>query len=117
LYLRPEYCSGKGRISAKTTTMKSDQFNATLTDDLPLAGITLSLAALWYAGKGDWEQAHAIAQDIPIPEGSWVHAWLHRQEGDAWNANYWYQRAGKTMPEVSLEEEWRQMVKTLLRES
>ena len=96
--------------------MKFDQFSATLADDLPPTGITLSLAALWYAGKGDWEQAHAIAQDLPTTEGAWVHAWLHRQEGDEWNAKYWYQRAGKTMPGVSLEEEWKQITKALLNE-
>ena len=96
--------------------MKFDQFNATLSEELPPPGISLSLAALWYAGKGDWEQAHAIAQDIPTREGSWVHAWLHRQEGDEWNANYWYNRSGKTMPAVSLQEEWKVIVRALLGE-
>lgn len=82
--------------------------------ELPPGGITPSLAALWYAGKDHWEQAHAIAQDVPTREGSWVHAYLHRVEGDQWNANYWYNRAGKTMPGVSLEQEWKDIVKALL---
>jgi hypothetical protein len=96
--------------------MKFDQFRATLSDELPPKSITQSLAALWYAGKGDWEQAHAITQDIPTKEASWVHAYLHRQEGDEWNANYWYQRAGKTMSSLSLEEEWDQIARGLLGE-
>jgi hypothetical protein len=94
--------------------MRPEQFKATLTDEHPPAGITNSLAALWYAGKGDWEQAHAIAQDIPTNDGSRVHAYLHRREGDQWNANYWYNRAGRTMPAYSLEEEWEAIVRELL---
>ena len=94
--------------------MKFEEFKASLKQEAPPAGITASLAALWYAGKGDWEQAHNIAQDIPTPEGSWVHAWLHRQEGDEWNANYWYNRAGRSNPGNALEQEWEEMVATLL---
>ncbi len=97
--------------------MKPEQFKASLTDDNPPAGITLSLAALWYAGKGDWEQAHTIAQDIPTRDGSWVHAYLHRQEGDQWNADYWYNRAGKSRPLLTLEEEWDSMVHAMLSAS
>jgi hypothetical protein len=95
--------------------MKFEQFKATLEDASPPEGITDSLVALWYAGKGDWDQAHSIAQDIPTPEGSWVHAYLHRVEGDEWNANYWYNRAGRTMPGLSLEEEWREITASFLR--
>ena len=94
--------------------MTPEQFKVTLAGAQPPAGITASLAALWYAGKGDWEQAHAIAQDLPTREGSWVHAWLHRQEGDQWNANYWYNRAGRSMPALTLEEEWADIVSQLL---
>jgi hypothetical protein len=94
--------------------MTKEQFKATLGNALPPVGITASLAAMWYAGKGDWEQAHAIAQDVPTREGSWVHAYLHRHEGDEWNANYWYNRAGRSMPSYSLEEEWEKMVAELL---
>jgi hypothetical protein len=90
------------------------QFKSTLTGERPPEGITGCLAALWYAGKGDWEQAHNIAQDIPTAEGSWVHAYLHRQEGDSGNANYWYVRAGRPMPGYSLEQEWEEIVEALL---
>lgn len=97
--------------------MKFEAFKASMADELPPKGITSSLAALWYAGKGDWEQAHAIAQDVPTREGSWVHAYLHRVEGDQWNAGYWYNRAGQTMPNVRLEQEWEDIVKTMLTSS
>src|ERR1700743_2897247 len=94
--------------------MTKDQFKATLSDPLPPKGITSSLAALWYAGKDDWEQAHHIAQDIPTRDGSWVHAYLHRQEGDEWNANYWYNRAGRSNPGNALDKEWKEIVAALL---
>jgi hypothetical protein len=94
--------------------MSPEEFKSTLANDAPPAGIPASLAAMWYDGKNDWEQAHAIAQDLPAKEGSWVHAYLHRKEGDTSNANYWYNRAGRSMPDYSLEKEWEEMVKVLL---
>jgi hypothetical protein len=97
--------------------MTKAQFKDTMKNTLPPAGITSSLAALWYAGKGDWEQAHAIAQDTPTRDGSWVHAYLHRQEGDEWNARYWYNRAGRSMPALTLEQEWEQIVEAMFRSS
>jgi hypothetical protein len=94
--------------------MKLEEFKASMSHETPPIGIPASLAALWYAGKGDWEQAHTIAQDIPTREGSWVHAWLHRVEGDEWNANYWYNRAGRSMPATTLDQEWEDIAKTML---
>ena len=94
--------------------MTMEEFTATLSKEDPPEGITGSLAALWYDGKGDWEQAHMIAQDIPTLEGSWVHAYLHRKEGDDWNANYWYQRSNRVMPPYSLEQEWKEIVLAFL---
>jgi len=94
--------------------MTLEQFEATLTANAPPGGITNSLAAMWYDGKGDWEQAHMIAQDIPTREGSWVHAYLHRKEGDDWNAGYWYNRAGQAVPAEPLEQEWKDIVTRLL---
>lgn len=94
--------------------MNFEDFKASMDEALPPKGITASLAALWYAGKGDWEQAHAIAQDVPTREGSWVHAYLHRVEGDQWNANYWYNRAGRSMPDVATGREWEDIVKAML---
>lgn len=80
----------------------------------PPAGTTDSLQALWYAGKNMWEKAHDVAQEIISTDGSWVHAYLHRVEGDKSNADYWYAKAGKPSPTVSLKEEWEEMVKELL---
>jgi hypothetical protein len=94
--------------------MKFEQFKASLSEDLPPAGIPSTLAALWYAGKGDWNQAHDIAQDIPTREGSWVHAYLHRVEGDDGNARYWYNLAGRKMPAQTLEQEWEEMTRVML---
>ena len=94
--------------------MSPEEFKNSLQQEHPPTGITLSLAALWYDGKGDWDQSHTIAQDIPTNEGAWVHAYLHRKEGDQWNANYWYTRAGRSMPDLSLEKEWEEMVSWML---
>ena len=70
---------------------------------------------LWYDGKGDWETSHNIAQDIHSPEGSWIHAYLHRKEGDTGNASYWYHRAGRPMPGSTLEKEWEDISRDLLK--
>ncbi len=72
------------------------------------------LAALWWAAKGDWDQAHEIVQDEDDADAAWVHAYLHRVEGDLGNAGYWYRRAGKPVATGPLETEWEQMVSALL---
>ena len=72
------------------------------------------LLALWHDKKGDWNKSHEIAQDIHTADGSWVHAYLHRKEGDIGNADYWYRRADQTRPSVSLDEEWESIVKAFL---
>jgi hypothetical protein len=94
--------------------MNWEQFKTSLQEKQPPSGITSALAAMWYDGKGEWEQAHMIAQDIPTREGSLVHAYLHRKEGDEWNAGYWYNRAGQSIPDVSLDQEWQQLVQSFL---
>ncbi|WP_036385434.1 hypothetical protein [Muricauda sp. MAR_2010_75] len=73
-----------------------------------------ALQALWYDAKGDWEASHDIAQDIHTTMGSWIHAYLHRKEGDKWNAGYWYRQAGKPFPEYSLEEELQVLVNSIV---
>jgi hypothetical protein len=80
----------------------------------PPPGISPALAALWQAARGDWDRAHEIAQSDRTANGSWVHAYLHRQEGDNGNAGYWYSRAGKSMPATSLDEEWAAIARELL---
>lgn len=69
-----------------------------------------ALKALWYDGKDDWDTAHNIAQDIPSRQGNLIHAYLHRKEGDKWNAGYWYGRADREFPTVSLEAEFEELV-------
>jgi hypothetical protein len=80
------------------------------------SGLSEPLRALWHAKAGQWEKSHDIAQDIKTPTGSWVHAFLHREEGDLPNAGYWYRKAGKTMPKgVSIAEEWSAIARELWR--
>lgn len=89
------------------------EFHASLSADAPPVGLTPALEALWYAAKGDWAKAHDITQ----PGGSeldWVHAYLHRVEGDLSNAGYWYRRAGKPASSEPLDQEWTALVQTFL---
>jgi phage major head subunit gpT-like protein len=94
--------------------MTFEAFTSSLTEPQPPASLPKTLQALWYDGKNAWDTAHDIAQDIGSPDGSWIHAYLHRKEGDTGNAGYWYRRAGKPMPSVSLQREWEQIVRELL---
>lgn len=80
----------------------------------PPDGLTVYLQALWYAGKGDWDHAHELVQDLPDRDAAHIHAYLHRVEGDQWNADYWYRRAGEKSPAVGLETEWQQLVHQML---
>ncbi|MEN8175379.1 MAG: hypothetical protein ABFS23_06430 [Pseudomonadota bacterium] len=89
-------------------------FEASLSGKGPPEGIVPVLEALWFDGKGDWNRAHQIVQDIPRTSAAWVHAHLHRKEGDTWNADYWYSRAGRPRPTISLDAEWRDIVAALL---
>jgi hypothetical protein len=73
------------------------------------------LLALWWDSKGDWKKAHEVAQDVPGRDGAWVHAYLHRKEGDVFNANYWYRQAGRRVGGGDLRVEWEAMVGELLR--
>ena len=72
------------------------------------------LQALWHDARGDWSRAHELAQDIDDTNGAWVHAYLHRKEGDLANARYWYRRARKLEATDSLEDEWLRIVAALL---
>ena len=96
--------------------MTLQDFKSTLSSPQPPAHLTDLLKAMWYEGKKDWEKAHNIAQDIGSQNGSWIHAYLHRREGDQGNAAYWYRRAGRPVPRVDLDQEWEQIVTELLRQ-
>jgi len=94
--------------------MTYDEFKDSIVAKHPPDGLPETLNSLWWDKKGDWDTAHSIAQNIPTVEGSAVHAYLHREEGVLWNADYWYNRAGRRRPDVPLEEEWRRLVEEML---
>jgi hypothetical protein len=95
--------------------MTIQEFKNTLRSENPPQEISEIATALWYDAKGDWEAAHDIAQSQEgVREYDLLHAYLHRKEGDTWNARYWYNRAKSTMPDVSLETEWEMMLNTFL---
>ena len=89
-------------------------FRATLADAAPASGLEPSLAALWWAAKGNWDQAHKIVQDESDANAAWVHAYLHRREGDLPNAGYWYRQAKRPVERGGMDEEWRTIVTALL---
>ena len=97
--------------------MNLDEFKASLHQEAPPAGLSPELQALWFEGKGDWEQSHEIAQQHNTAGHCLVHAYLHRKEGDNGNAHYWYQRAGRKMPQATLNQEWDALVQEFLGKS
>ena len=94
--------------------MNIEEFKESTGQDTPPSDISENLVALWYDAKGDWDRAHEIAQSTGGHNGDWIHAYLHRKEGDQWNASYWYSRVGKTKPDYSLDQEWEELAKHLL---
>ena len=94
--------------------MTFKEFTDSIQHSTPPTTVSIALKALWEDAKGDWDRAHDLAQMDKGIAGAWVHAYLHRKEGDQFNAGYWYRRAGKVFPTVSLAEEWKQMVMSLL---
>ena len=97
--------------------MDLDAFKASVSNDAPPAGIDTALQALWQDAKGDWDTAHTLAQETPDPVGAWVHAYLHRVEGDESNAGHWYSRAGKPHCKDPLPTEWEAIATELLQAS
>jgi hypothetical protein len=93
--------------------MTLDEFRATL-DAVAPPPVAPALVALWHDGKGDWNAAHNAAQDIEDATGAWVHAYLHRKEGDEGNAAYWYRRAGRPVARDPLASEWERIATELL---
>lgn len=90
------------------------EFKSSLTESSPPVNSNRLLQALWQDAQGDWDTAHRLAQSVTGPEGAWVHAYLHRKEGDLSNAAYWYSRANKPVSDASLETEWEQLVVAFL---
>jgi len=94
--------------------MDVQEFRDSLQFDEPPPNLGFALTGLWWDGKGHWERAHESAQQDEGAAGSWVHAYLHRKEGDTSNAGYWYRRAGKKPFSGSFEEEWMEILEALL---
>jgi len=94
--------------------MEFDQFKSSLSHDQPPSGSNVWLQALWHDAKGNWQQAHELVQDAHSVNGYWIHAYLHRRQGDPGNAAYWYHLAGRPVPNNSLDEEWDIIVTSLL---
>ncbi len=95
--------------------MTIEEFRASLHEGTPPAGLPPLLQALWWDARGNFDRAHEIAQEENTgQEGAWVHAYLHRKEGDAENAGYWYKRAHQPHPQNAPDDEWRQITTVLL---
>ena len=94
--------------------MTFEEFIASTGGDAPPGGISDLLRALWFAEAGDWHASHEVAQDIHSADGSWIHAHLHREEGDLGNAGYWYNRAGKPVAGGTIEEERHALIRCFL---
>lgn len=91
-------------------------FTETLELEAPYVSWPDALKSLWFEAKGNWNASHDIAQDMHNSMGSWLHAYLHRKEGDQFNAGYWYRKAGRSFPSISFDEEHREMVEFVLRQ-
>ena len=103
-----------GPSACYTEAMTLDLFIETCCKDSPPRGLSNVLAALWHDRKGEWEKAHEAVQDKDDRGSSAVHAYLHRKEGDLWNARYWYNNAGKKPFNGSLADEWETLVRDFL---
>jgi hypothetical protein len=94
--------------------MTPEEFRASVAEESPRAGLSAPLVALWWDAKGDWARAHALVDELETVDGMAVHAYLHRKEGSASNADYWYQRSGSSFPRPTLDAEWAALVEGLL---
>ena len=94
--------------------MQFGTFKQSIAEQKIPTGISVYLQALWYDGIDNWSKAHSLVDSLEDTTACWVHAYLHRKEGDIWNADYWYRRAGRKRPDVSLQTEWETIVKALL---
>jgi hypothetical protein len=96
--------------------MNLSAFKESLSAGQPPGHASVYLQALWYDAKDNWNKAHELIQDLPDKKASWIHAYLHRKEGDNRNADYWYGKAGRKRPSVSFNEEWEQLANAFLLE-
>jgi hypothetical protein len=94
--------------------MDAAQFKGSLANTTPPTGLSTALEALWWDAKGDWTRAHDLVNELESPDAMAVHAYLHRKEGEKWNAEYWYKRSGDVFRRQELEAEWTALVDGLL---
>jgi hypothetical protein len=94
--------------------MNVEDFKASLAAEHPPEGLPATLSALWWDAKDDWTQAHALVDELETPDGMAVHAYLHRKEGAAGNADYWYAKAGRGFHRPTLDAEWEALAQGLL---
>jgi len=86
------------------------EFKISLEKNSPDSNMSVQLRALWYDAKGDWHTAHNQVDHLSDTFSARIHAYLHRKEGDMWNADYWYAKAGEKRPKLTLEQEWEELV-------
>lgn len=94
--------------------MTLEAYRSSLKNPKPPIGLSQVLTGLWYDAKGDWEKAHDLIDGCKENYADWAHAYLHRKEGDIWNADYWYRKANRSRPECSLDEERDDIVKWII---
>jgi hypothetical protein len=95
--------------------MDFDCFRTSLSGEAPPKELDEALQALWWDAKGNWDAAHSSVQAVDGPTAAWVHAYLHRKEGDLPNASYWYRKAGRPVISGSLDEEWASIADALFK--
>ena len=106
------------RLGARENlTVTLSAFKRSLASKEPPVGLSHALAALWWAGKDEWNKAHEIVMNRDDPDCAWVHAYLHRVEGDLGNARYWYRQAGRSLASDDLAAEWTAIAATLMADS
>jgi hypothetical protein len=94
--------------------MTLDEFRASLSQTDPPPELPVPLTALWWDAKGDWDRAHGLVDSLDTRDAMAVHAYLHRKEGVSWNAEYWYNRAGRKFHGLSFEAEWHALAEEML---
>ena len=100
----------------RLTTMTLAEFQRSLTAKTAPRDLAPPLVALWWAQKSDWDKAHKIVMDESGRDAAWVHAYLHRLEGDADNAGYWYRQARRPVATGAHDTEWAAIAVALLAE-
>ena len=94
--------------------MNITEYKTSLQQSTAPSSLSKPLQALWYAAKNDWNKAHELIQDEPDAASAWVHAYLHRVEGDEFNTRYWYNRANQAVSNESFDREWEKIASTLI---